>query len=93
MKYEDLVNCVGESDVVHKLQPQTHTVKVIGRDDWACYMAQPLRELWHMLKENKHPNLLENLTYSDLEDFCWQFSKKRDAAAYSKWYRELDGMY
>lgn len=92
MRYEDITNGLGESEVVVTAAPQTHQVRHISRDDWATYMAEPLRVLWDIIRSEKHSMILEKADYADFEEFCWVHSKIGCQKQYSKLLCSLDGM-
>lgn len=92
MKYEDIVDGLGQTEVITKLLPQVHTTKWVGREDWSSYMAEPIRELWRLVCYEKDAWLLQKATYADWEDFCWRLTLPRTQDKYSERLQRLDGL-
>lgn len=97
MKFEDIVACVGEGDAVLPAAAVAHGRQEVGRDDWKTYMAEHLWRGWNLLRafradECQAVELLDRATFADWEEFCWRFSRRRQAEAYSQALCALDGM-
>ena len=92
MKYEDVVEGLGEEERVVRLRPQVHLVHNVTREDWSAYMAEPLRALWRMITFEKDSWLLQQATYGDWEEFVWQFTKPAPQSHYSERLQSLDDM-
>lgn len=84
MKYQDLVECLGNNDNVAQLVPQVHINKNIDREQWSMYMAEPLRALWHTILYEKDAWLLQRATYADWEEFCWHLTSPLPQTKYSQ---------
>lgn len=93
MKYEDVVDGLGQSEAVARLTPQVHTTQWIRRDDWSVYMAGPIRDLWRLMCYEKDAWLLQKATYADWEDFCWRHTQPQPQEKYSERLQRLDGLF
>lgn len=92
MRLEDVVESIGKADAVHHLQPQVHAPRHVEREDWAVYMAEPIRELWRMVCREKDAWLLQKATFADWEDFCWRLTRLQPQSHYSARLQALDGL-
>jgi len=93
MREEDVVNHIGRTDVVEQAVPQQHRHRFVRRADWATYMAEPLRQLWELIRNGKDADLLQRATYGDWEDFCWNFTRPQPQTFYSKRMCIMDGLH
>ena len=95
MKYEDVVACIGESDAVQAASDVSHSKQTIDKDDFCCYMADNIRTIWAGLQELRaleQYQVLDRLTFPDVENFCYKFTSSRPQSHYSHLCTTLDGL-